>query len=222
MHDAVFLFDVDDTLLDNDRVERELSVHLVQEFGPAVCDRYFQLFEELRQEIGYADYLGTLQRYRLEAMHDPRVLRLSNWLVDYPFVERLYPSALDVVERVNGWGPAVVLSDGDAVFQPRKVQRSGIWDAVAGNVLIYLHKEKELAEVERQFPARHYVMLDDKVRILSAMKESWGDRLTTVFVRQGHYAADASITAAYPSPDVSVDAIGELLEIDVAALVPPS
>jgi hypothetical protein len=213
---------VDDTLLDNDQVERELSVHLIQELGPAVCDRYFQLFEELRTELGYADYLGTLQRYRMEAMHDPRILRLSCWLVDYPFADRLYPSALDVIEKVSGWGAAAVLSDGDAVFQPRKIQRSGIWDAVSGNVLIYLHKEHELGDVERLLPARHYVMLDDKLHILTSMKESWGDRLTTVFVRQGHYAADAKKTAAYPPADVSVDAIGELLEIDATALVPPS
>ncbi len=188
--ELVFLFDIDNTLIDNDRVQSDLSTHLAGCYGAAARDRYWAIFEQLRSEIGYADYLGALERYRIEAMHDPRVLRMSNWLVDYPFADRLYPDALDTVRHVQQWGRAVVLSDGDAVFQPRKVQRSGLWDAFDGNVLIYVHKEQELADVERLYPARHYVLIDDKLRILHEVKKAWGERVTTVFPRQGHYATD--------------------------------
>ncbi len=219
LSDAVFLFDVDNTLLDNDQVTRDLCDHLAAEYGEEVRDRYFAIFEDVRKEVGYADYLGALQRYRLEDMHDPRVLRLSSWLIDYPFAERLYPGALDVVARCAHGGTAVVFSDGDAVFQPLKVERSGLWEAFADNVLIYVHKERELENVERLFPARRYVMVDDKVRILTAIKEAWGARVTTVFVRQGHYALDAETVASYPAPDVVVECIHGLLDADVLARV---
>ena len=218
MHDLVTLIDVDNTLLDNDRVQADLGVHLGVEYGAAARDRYWQIFEELRSELGYADYLGALERYRLEEMHDPRVLRMSNWLVDYPFGERLYPGALDAVRHARRWGPAVILSDGDAVFQPRKVERSGLWQAVDGHVLIYVHKEVELADVERLYPARHYVMIDDKLRILDAMKRIWSDRLTTIFARQGHYATDPETLAQYPHGDVQLDRIGDLVHHDLTVL----
>ena len=174
MHDIVFLFDVDNTLLDNDRVQDELSEHLAQNYGVAARDRYWEILRALVDELGYTDYLGALERYRLEAMHCPKVLLMSSWLVDYPFADRLYPGALDVVKHVQQWGPAVILSDGDAVFQPRKVDRSGLWRAVDGRVLIYIHKERELADVERLYPAEHYVLIDDKLRILAAVKQIWG------------------------------------------------
>ena len=167
--------------------------------------------------LGYADYLGALERYRIEAMHDPRVLRMSNWLVDYPFADRLYPDALDTVRHVQQWGRAVVLSDGDAVFQPRKVQRSGLWDAFDGNVLIYVHKEQELADVERLYPARHYVLIDDKLRILHEVKKAWGERVTTVFPRQGHYATDWRSLVAYPPGDRQVDRIGDIMKLERSA-----
>lgn len=215
--DLVFLFDVDNTLLDNDRVTRDLRDHLAAEYGGEVRDRYFAIFEDVRAETGYADYLGALQRYRLEDMRDPRVLRISSWLLDYSFAERLYPGALEVVAGVVRTAPAVVLSDGDAVFQPRKVERSGLWEAFAGNVLIYVHKERELDNVERLFPAKHYVMVDDKLRILTAIKEVWGARVTTVFVRQGHYALDARTVASNPTPDVVVERIEGLLDDHVLA-----
>ena len=215
--DVVFLFDVDNTLLDNDQVIRDLRDHLAVEYGEEVRDRYFAIFEDVRTESGYADYLGALQRYRLEDMRDPRVLKISSWLLDYPFAERLYPGAIEVVASVVNRGPAVVLSDGDAVFQPLKVERSGLWDAFAGNVLIYVHKERELENVERLFPARRYVMVDDKVRILTAIKEAWGPRVTTVFTRQGHYALDAETVASYPTPDVVVERIDGLREDKVLA-----
>jgi FMN phosphatase YigB (HAD superfamily) len=210
-HDVVFLFDVDNTLLDNDRVQADLRDHLTYDFGIVARDRYWTLFEELRSELGYADYLGALERYRLEAMHDPRVLRMANWLIDYPFADRLYPSALDVVRHIQNWGPAVILSDGDAVFQPRKVERAGLWNAFGGRVLIYIHKEEELDDVERLFPAKRYVMIDDKLRILGAIRKIWGERVTTVFPKQGHYATDPEILANNPPADIEVDRIGDLL-----------
>jgi len=218
-NEVVFLLDVDNTLLDNDRIVADLGDHLAREFGDESRDRYWEIFEALRVELGYADYLGALQRYRVGAMNDPRLLMMSSFLVDYPFAERLYPGALGVINHLRRWGPTVILSDGDVVFQPRKVQRSGLWDAVAGRVLIYLHKEKMLDDVEQRYPARHYVMMDDKLRILAAMKKVWGDRLTTVFPRQGHYALDPGNIAANPPADLTLERIGDLANVDLSALL---
>ena len=207
----VFLFNCDNTLLDNDRVQGDLRDHLAREFGSVCRDRYWMIFEELRSELGYADYLGALQRYRLSDMNDPRLLLMSSYLVDYPFAERLYEGSLAAIAHLRRLGRTVILSDGDVVFQPRKIQQSGLWDAVDGHVLIYIHKERMLDAVEQRYPARHYVMVDDKLRILAAMKDAWGDRLTTVFVRQGHYAVDPANVATYPPADLSVDHIGDLM-----------
>jgi hypothetical protein len=219
---VVFLFDVDNTLLDNDRIAADLRRHLTQGFGAERQKRYWTIFEEIRSEVGYADYLGALQRYRVENPRDPNFLAISSYLVDYPFANRLFPGSLDVIERVNTWGPAVILSDGDVVFQPRKVQRSGLFEAVAGRVLIYIHKELELDDVEKRYPARHYVLIDDKLRILTAVKKTWGARVTTVFPRQGHYAHDAEVFAKYPPADITVEHIGDLLRYELAELVPAS
>jgi FMN phosphatase YigB (HAD superfamily) len=218
MADTVFLFDVDNTLLDNDRVQADMGEHLARHYGDSTRDRFWEIFERLRSELGYADYLGALELYRLEAMHDPTLLRMANWLVDYPFHERVYPNAIAVVKKAQLAGAAVILSDGDAVFQPRKVEKSGLWSVFGDNVLIYVHKELELADVEHHFPARHYVLIDDKLRILDAIKRVWGDRVTTVFPRQGHYATDPAILAEYPAADVTVEHIGDLLEHDLVAL----
>jgi FMN phosphatase YigB (HAD superfamily) len=215
----VFLFDVDNTLLDNDRVQADLSDHLQATYGQATRDRYWAIFEGLRSELGYADYLGALERYRLEELHRPELLRMSSWLVDYPFADRLYPGALDAVRHVQQWGSPVILSDGDAVFQPRKVERSGLWRAFDGQVLIYVHKEQELDDVRRFYPADHYVLIDDKLRILSAVKSAWGDAVTTVFPRQGHYALDPAEVAKYPRADVEVGVIGELVELDFYSFI---
>ncbi|MEO8848573.1 MAG: HAD family hydrolase [Casimicrobiaceae bacterium] len=212
--DVVFLLDCDNTLLDNDRVQDDLRQHLVDAFGPASCDRYWQIFEALRVTLGYADYLGALQIYRLDDLHDPRLLTMSTFLVDYPFADRLYPGALAALAHLKRLGPTVVLSDGDVVFQPIKVQRAGLWAAVDGRVLIYIHKEQSLADVTQHFPARHYVMVDDKLRLLAAMKSIWRERLTTVFVRQGHYALDSHNTTEYPPADVSIKRIGDLVDLD--------
>src|SRR5436190_4155951 len=215
----VFLFDVDNTLLDNDRVIADLRRHLEREVGPERAQRYWAIFEQLRNELGYADYLGALQRYRSEHPRDPRLLTVSNFLVNYPFAKRLYPNSFNVIEHVKQWGPAVILSDGDVVFQPRKVERSGLSEAINGNVLIYVHKEKELDDVEQRYPADHYVLIDDKLRILSTVKKVWGTRVTTVFPRQGHYAFDPQILSSYPPADVAIGRIGDLLQFDLPALL---
>jgi FMN phosphatase YigB (HAD superfamily) len=217
-HEITFLLDVDDTLLDNDWIERDLRRHLDDSFGVERSALYWDLFEKLRTELGYADYLGALQQYRIEYPRDPHLLEISLFLVDYPFADRLYPGALDVIARLRSWGPTVIVSDGDVVFQPRKVERSGLWQEVAGHVLIYIHKEQMLDDVEQRYPANHYVMVDDKLRILAAMKNIWGDRLTTVFPRQGHYALDPKNTASYPAADICVEQIGDLIGWDLDAL----
>jgi FMN phosphatase YigB (HAD superfamily) len=219
MREVVFLLDVDNTLLDNDRIERDLARHLRHVFGRNAGERYWAIFEDLRGELGYADYLGALQRYRVERAHDPRLLGMSSYIVDYPFATRLYPSSLEVIDHLARWGPAVILSDGDVVFQPRKVERSGLFEAVDGRVLIYLHKEQELDDVERRYPAERYVLVDDKLRILAAVKQAWRARVTTVFVRQGHYARDPRMLSTYPAADLSVARVGDLLRYDLNTLL---
>ncbi|HEY6352809.1 MAG TPA: HAD family hydrolase [Candidatus Angelobacter sp.] len=218
-NNVVFLFDVDNTLLDNDRITEHLKRHLEQQVGHDRQQWYWEFFEQLRSELGYADYLGALQRYRIAYPRDPGLLTVSHFLVNYPFATRLYPDSLDVVEHVKQWGQAVVLSDGDVVFQPRKIERSGIWEAVDGNVLIYIHKEQELDDVEKRFPAPHYVLIDDKLRVLDAVKKTWGTKVTTVFPRQGHYAHDPKVLAGFPPADVSIDRIGDLLQYDLPGAI---
>jgi FMN phosphatase YigB (HAD superfamily) len=217
--DIVFLFDVDNTLIDNDRVQAHLKEHLAQTYGAIARDRYWEILEGLRNELGYVDYLGALERFRVEAMHRPEVLRMSSWLVDYPFADRLYPDALSAVKHVQQWGTPVILSDGDAVFQPRKVERSGLWSAFDNRVLIYIHKEQELEDVERLYPADHYVLIDDKLRILTAVKRIWSERVTTVFPKQGHYALDPNVLADYPPADIELANIGDLLWCDLSAFL---
>jgi len=207
---TVFLFDVDNTLVDNDRVAEDLQRHLRTKVGDASAQRYWEIFEQLRTELGYADYLGALQRYRAEQPRDPKLLEVSYFMVNYPFANRLYPESLDAVEHARRLGQPVILSDGDVVFQPRKVDRSGLYDFFEGHVLIYVHKELELADVEARYPAKHYVIVDDKVRILTAIKQHWGASVTTVFPRQGHYALDATLVAQYPKPNITIERIGEL------------
>jgi FMN phosphatase YigB (HAD superfamily) len=213
---TVFLVDVDNTLLDNDRIQADLRRHLEREFGAACRDRYWAILEQLFADLGYRDYLGALQRYRVEHPQDIHLLSMSSWLVDYPFANRLYPGALDVLERLRGWGQTVILSDGDVVFQPRKVERSGIYEAVEGHVLIYIHKEAELDDIARRYPAAHYVLIDDKPKILAAVKKAWRDRVTTILPRQGQYAR-ALDASTFQSPDLTVERIGDLVEYDLPA-----
>ena len=214
---VTFLVDVDNTLLDNDHVTADLRRYLDRTVGAERRARYWAHFEAGRKELGYADYLGALQRYRLEFPRDLHLLNVSAFLIDYPFANRLYPGSLDVLERFRAWGPTVILSDGDVVFQPRKIQRSGLGEAVDG-VLIYVHKERELDDVEQRYPADHYVLVDDKLRILSTIKRAWGGRVTTVFPRQGHYAHDPEILAANPAADLTVEHIGDLVDYDLSTL----
>jgi FMN phosphatase YigB (HAD superfamily) len=213
-HPIVFLVDVDNTLLDNDRIQNDIKGHLEREFGAYCRDRYWTIQEELFVQLGYRDYLGALQRYRVEHPHEVDLLSMASYLVDYPFGERLFPGALEVLQRFGGWGRTVILSDGDVVFQPRKVERSGLSRAVDGHVLIYIHKEQSLDDVYRRYPADHYVLVDDKLRILTAVKQAWGDRVTTVFPRQGQFARD-QVVAQYPAADLAVDCIGDLLNLDL-------
>ncbi len=216
---VTFLLDVDNTLLDNDRVQQDLKRHLDEAFGVDCRREYWEIFETLRNELGYTDYLGALQRYRIEHPRNPRILEISSFLIDYGFADRLYPQALKVIERVQTFGPTVILSDGDAVFQPRKIARSGIWKTVDGHVLVYVHKEQMLEDIEKKYPADHYVMVDDKVRILAAMKETWKDRVTTVFVRQGHYAEDQRVRAQHPAVDLELENIGALMGPDISTIL---
>ena len=214
----VFLFDVDNTLLDNDRVTVDLKGQLESEVGHERQERYWAIFEELRAELGYADYLGALQRYRAIYPRDPRVLTVSHFLLHYPFAHRLFPNSLDAVDYVKQFGTPVILTDGDVVFQPHKIHESGLYDAFDGAVLIYIHKEVELEDVERRYPADHYVLIDDKLRILTAVKRVWNERVTTVFVRQGHYALDEKAISAYPHADLTIERIGDLRESEDRAV----
>jgi FMN phosphatase YigB (HAD superfamily) len=214
----VFLFDVDNTLLDNDALQAQLTDYLTQAFGTAVAARYWALFEELRGQLGYADYLGALERLRVERMADPRLLQAVFFLADYPFRERLYAGALAALAHCARLGSTVILSDGDAVFQPLKVRGAGLWQAVEGRVLIYVHKEQMLEQVQHHYPAAHYVLVDDKVRILASVKQAWGAKVTTVFPRQGHYARDAAELARQPPPDITLGGIGELASCSLGLL----
>ncbi len=209
----VFLFDVDNTLLDNDRVTADLKRQLEREVGHERQERYWAIFEELRTELGYADYLGALQRYRAIYPRDPNVLAVSEFLLHYPFANRLFPNSLDAVDYVKQFGTPVILTDGDVVFQPHKIHDSGLYDAFDGAVLVYIHKEVELEDVEKRYPADHYVLIDDKLRILTAIKKTWNERVTTVFVRQGHYALDEKAISAYPRADLTIERIGELIDV---------
>lgn len=214
MPKTVFLFDVDNTLLDHDRVTADLRLHLDSKIGPERAKRYWTLFDQIRGELGYADYLGALQRYRLEYPHEPHLLAVSYFMQRYPFANRLFPNSIDAVERAKQSGTAAILTDGDVVFQPMKVWSSGLYERFDGNVLMYIHKENELAHVEEEYPADHYVVIDDKLRILTAIKEIWKSRVTTVFVRQGHYAYDPAALASYPPADFMLDRIGAMLDLD--------
>jgi len=218
---VVILFDVDNTLLDNDSVEADLHCHLDTEVGPERGQEYWRIFEQLRAELGYADYLGALQRYRAEYPRDPHLLTVSHFLIDYPFATRLFPEALKVIKHVERLGLAVILSDGDVVFQPLKINRSGLTDAVSGRVLIYVHKEQELEDVEQRYSAKHYVIVDDKLHILTAVKKFWAARVTTIFVRQGHYATDRKILATNPAADISIEHIGDLVRYELPELLEP-
>ena len=215
---VVTLFDVDNTLLDNDRIVADMRRHLGRTVGDEQQERYWELFEQLRQELGYADYLGALQRFRIEDPHRPHLIAVSTFLLGYGFANRLFPGSLDAIEHARSWGPVAILSDGDVVFQPLKVQHSGLFEAVEGNVLIYVHKELELGDVEARFPADHYVFVDDKPRLCTAIKAHWGTRVTTVFPRQGHYAHDAAAVAAQPPPDVTIERIDEFVGLDLEML----
>lgn len=218
VHDTVFLFDVDDTLLDNDAVKDDLKERVLEKFGQEACDRFWAIYEEEREKHIYADFINTLERFRLEHMYNPEALQLALWLMYYPFADRLYPDALAVVRHVSQWGLPVILTDGDGVFQPYKLKRSGLWDAFDGRVLGYIHKDKDLDAVERAYPAKRYILVDDKLKVLNAVKRIWGGHVTTVFVKQGHYANDPKTLASQPAADMMAERIAELMMHDFSAI----
>ncbi|HZB55531.1 MAG TPA: HAD family hydrolase [Reyranella sp.] len=220
-HPLVFLVDVDNTLVDNDGIQQDLKDHLERTYGVAARDRYWRILEDLMVELGYRDYIGALQNFRVEHPREVELLAMSSYLMDYPFAERVYPHALEVLKRLRSLAPTVILSDGDVVFQPRKVEHAGLAKVADGNVLIYIHKEEALEDVERRFPAEHYVLVDDKLRILDAVKQVWGERVTTVFPRQGQYAHDTKVLSALPPADMTIERIGDLLDFDLARLSRP-
>ncbi|HLX97517.1 MAG TPA: hypothetical protein VKR62_02385 [Roseiarcus sp.] len=213
---AVFLFDVDNTLFDNDRFREDLRERLLAAHGERASARYWAIMDELWDALGYMDYLGALERLRLENRYDREIPVTANWLLDYPFADRLYRHALDAVSYAGKWGLPVILSDGDAIFQPRKIVRSGLWEAFDGHVMIYVHMEKELEDVARRYPAAHYTLIDDKARILAAVKAAWADRVTTVFPKQGHYAREEPPRDG-ATVDRTIERIGDLLALDLSA-----
>ncbi len=217
-HPLVFLVDVDNTLVDNDGIQQDLKDHLERTYGVAARDRYWRILEDLMVELGYRDYIGALQNFRVEHPREVELLAMSSYLMDYPFAERVYPNALEVLKHLRTLAPTVILSDGDVVFQPRKVEHAGLAKVADGNVLIYIHKEEALQDVERRFPAEHYILVDDKLRILDAVKQVWGKRVTTVLPRQGQYAHDAKVLSALPPADITIERIGDLLDYDLARL----
>jgi FMN phosphatase YigB (HAD superfamily) len=220
--EIVFLLDVDNTLLDNDGFQAELGARIEEWFGVEHRQRYWQIFEDLRAKFGVADYLGSLQAFRGGVDDDPRLLQMSQFLLEFPFPKLLFPGALPAIAHLRAMGLPVVLSDGDVVFQPRKIQHSGIWDAVQGAVLIYLHKEKVMDHVQKRYPAPHYVVVDDKPNLLAAMKLVMREKLTTVFVRQGHYALTAGSNSVTPPPDRVIERIGDLTALNLSDFkVPP-
>ena len=216
---VVFLVDVDDTLLDNDRFREDVESHLAAGYGEPARDAYWAIQERRFAELGYRDYLGAMQEWWLAEGMDPGLLAVARYLLEYPYADRLYAGALETLAHLRAAGPTVVLTDGDAVFQPRKIERAGIRDAVDDDVLVYVHKEKELDDVERRYPSERYVLVDDKARILAAVKRHWGERVTTVLPRTGQFANDPDLLAAHPPPDVTVGAIGDVLALDLQDLV---
>lgn len=220
--EVIFLLDVDNTLLDNDRFAADLGDRLEQSFGASERERYWAIFGRLREQLGLADYLASLQAFRSGLDDHPDLLAMSDFLLEYPFTARLFPRALEAVAHLNTLGRPVVLSDGDIVFQPRKIQRSGIWEAVGGRVMIYLHKERVLDHMQQRYPARHYVMVDDKPNLLAAMKSTLKSKLTTVFVRQGHYALAAESNSVEPAPDMIIERIGDLIDHHLSDFQEPS
>jgi len=212
---VVFMLDVDNTLLDNDRFAADLAQRLDDDFGKPERERYWSIYAEERARLGYADYLGALQAFRTGADDAPALLLMSQFILDYPFHERVYPRALAALQHLRRLGTTAIITDGDVVFQPRKVQRSGLWDSVEARVLITLRKERRIELIEQRFPAAHYVMIDDKPRLLSAMKQILAHRLTTVFVRQGHYATESEGKHVDCAPDLSIKRIGDLCEFSM-------
>ncbi|MFN2465530.1 MAG: HAD family hydrolase [Candidatus Dormibacteria bacterium] len=215
MASLVFLIDIDNTLIDNDRVKADMEAQIRQLAGPSGSEDFWNLYEEVREELDYVDLPITLARFRAQRPDVRKFPQISAMLLGYPFEDALYPEALHVVEHLKRMGKVVVLSDGDPVFQPAKIARIGMADAVDSNVLIYAHKEQHLDEVTDLYPAEHYVVIDDKPGVLGRMKARLGPRVTTVQVRQGKYASVGAEEPG-PAPDRTFAGIAGCLQLSEA------
>ncbi len=217
MHSPVFLLDVDNTLLDNDQVRTQLEAAVTDAVGPARATRLWEIYEAVREELDFVNFPETLERFSRECDEVACLGRLSSILYGFPFAECLYPGALQAIHHVKSLGLPVILSDGDQLFQRYKIRAAGLETAVDGRVLVYVHKEQSTDDIRKRYPATHYVMVDDKPRIHTAMKAVLGDQVTTVMVCQGKYAADPA-QHDYPDPDVTLDSIQDLVQLTAAQL----
>ncbi len=212
MPTLVFLIDVDNTLIDNDAVKKDLDEHITVELGPALAARFWEIYEQARKERETVDIPLALSRLRTQTsladMDEQTYLHVHSIFDNYPFFERLYPGTLETLHYLRTLGLTVIVSDGDRFFQAEKIFASNLAEAVEGRVLIYIHKQQHLDEIVRQYPADHYVMIDDKPEILADTKELWGKRVTTAFVQQGKYAAEQKPPNF--APDISVLHIADL------------
>lgn len=212
----VVLCDVDNTLLNDNRIVSDLCDFLLDKLGEQGAKQYWTHFEALSQSLGYADYLGALQRARDEHPHEMHFIAITNFLLTYPFSERLFPRALDVIDHVACWALPVIVSDGDVVLQPIKLHRAGLARKVQDRVLVYIHKEKELDDIMQRYPATHYVFVEDNLSILSSVKREWGQRVTTIHIRPHGHPPDEGRTAL--QPDITLNDIGDMLRINEADL----
>jgi len=210
-HELVFLFDVDNTLLDNDRSKADMQTGLLEILGEQGAKRFWELYEEVRAELDVVSYPQTLERFA-RSWEDKVIARRAADLIDnWPYRDYVYPGSFPALEHITRMGEVAILSDGDDDYQARKIANAGLTKAVGGpaDVLIYVHKEEQFADVMRRLPGEHYVLVEDKERILANAKGILGDMLTTVWVKQGHYAHDPK-QYRKPDPDITLESIGEL------------
>lgn len=214
---VAFLFDVDNTLLDNDRVRAELAETIERIVGPERGEAFWESYEQVRRDRDYVDYPNTIARFGRAFPDEVGYPDVADAILGYPYRAAVFPGAHDVLRQAQRVGPVAILTDGDPVYQPAKVARAGLTEAIDGPVLVFDHKEQHLAEVERRVPAERYVMVDDKPRILAAMSDRLGERMSTLHVCQGRYA-HAAEHDEFPDADRTVDAIAELLDVDLASV----
>jgi hypothetical protein len=211
MDDLVFLLDVDNTLLDNDRAKEDMAARVEDLVGAERAARWWELYEQVRQETDVVDYPRTLTRYRAVFPDEPRFPHLADFILGLPYAGYVYPGALETLTYLRTLGTTVIVSDGDAVYQAAKIARAGLAAAVDDHVLIFLHKEGRIEDVRQRYPAEHYLLIDDKLRILARLKGILGDLVTTLHVAQGHYAS--SERGIYPAADLEVPSIAAVRQL---------